>query len=1369
MRARSVLSGISLTLGLVPVVGALPAAPAQAVPTSELAVISQQGCTTKDQILLANPLDGSLATGTQPGKPVTNWGPLNEAKPIDFNRKIVGLWAGHSDGRAAGVGVYDRASNTWPIQFALPTTLAKGGPHSVARLPGDYFAVAHVGGITGTSVNGAVLLFDKNGVLKDTEGLASAHGVEWDEARKQVFAIGYDNVKSYEFVGEELRPVTSWTMPGTIRNGHDLRRRRTDTKFTVTGNEEEWLFDPSVAGSAAYTPLLRSDGTAYDKYVKSLDQGYDNVTLATFHMHDQFYFGNRAPEPADFCMAPYKVRWIYPAGTPVYNEEEAPPEQTTTQPAEPFLWAQKRVTTTDMKTIDDMWLGGATNTTADAAAGIVDAAADRGDTPFIKFYHWGDDGSPTMGNFGAATTTQINGWKSYAHKMAAALGSRPGYIVMEPEYDTNMSSTNGACSSKFETAMKEIVIDLKNTAPNLVIINQSSFFWTGDGAEDKYACYADTAKTMHAQGFLIHISSNDPDCTWRTSNYDGPFTGGESATTAAQIVAKVKRKAELTRLAFGTDRSFLSDLAVTSCGWGGSHQATIFDNLADAIPSLYKDDGLRGGLIRTGGPSENQRYLGVNNEGGFAWSSASATRINAAYSEIQTFLQSISGTSTPTFDAAATAPSTVGSAQAVPINVVVTNTGGSLSSGHIKIEVRNAANSIVASTSYATSWSTGQSQSRTWNWAGTSTTGTYTVHIGVFSSDWATTYDWTSNAATFTVSSTAPPAFTSSASASPASIAAGGTTTISATVNNTGSTLTNGEVAIEVYSPSGQLAKRAPFTGVTITGGGSASYQTTWTAPSDAAGTYAVAVVVTGAGGTPEYHANNNATSVTVSSATFTSTGSVNTPVVLPGGATTFTANVTNNGASVTGAEIRLSAKDAAGTVVGLQTLTGQTLLGAGATSTFTWNWTTPTTKGAYTLRIGVYTTGGASVLHWNPGASAVTVADAKLTSGVDATPSTVAPGGTTTFQLTITNVGAHLDSTNVAMDIYNSAGTKIAQVPTNGQSGQTFAHGETKTYSWNWTAPSTAGTYTVRAGVWSSSWGTTYHYNQTADTVTVANPAFTSSAQVSSSTPAVGSTVTITGTFTNTGGALANGRVAVRVYDSVGGVTRECASSSQNIANGATATYTCTWVPLAAGTYTVKLAVWNSDFSVTHHWNNGAATIQVGGTTFQPAFDVGDGANTWWIEVYTASDVTAVDVIGKDGAFYKSLTKQSWGAWTATATSEMPAGSLVRFIARRSSDGATAGSNNFFWLQAEPTTDPGWVCSVTKGSGASTTWAEALACSGATGVEIKVGNGAFTALTYSSTSGKWGKAMSVPTGSKVVFRATNSAGSRAYSAVITW
>jgi hypothetical protein len=207
---------------------------------------------------------------------------------------------------------------------------------------------------------------------------------------------------------------------------------------------------------------------------------------------------------------------------------------------------------------------------------------------------------------------------------------------------------------------------------------------------------------------------------------------------------------------------------------------------------------------------------------------------------------------------------------------------------------------------------------------------------------------------------------------------------------------------------------------------------------------------------------------------------------------------------------------------------------------------------------------------------------------------------------------------------------------------------------------------------------------------------------------------------------------------------------------------------PTTPGTYTVRLGVFSPGWSSTWHWNNSAATISVG-SSFQPSFRVGDGANTWWIEVYTSSDVTAVDVVGGDGRFYLSLAKKSWGAWAGTAPSELGSGDLVRFIARRSSDGATAGSNNFPWLQASPTTDPGWACTFTVGSGASTTWVEVSTSSAATSVEVKVNSGAFTALTYSSASGKWGRAMSVAAGSKVVFRAARSDGARAYSTIYNW
>lgn len=1373
MKAWSLLSTAGLSLALLPVVTGVTSPPrAEAVVPSDLAVVSHQdnGCAVKDSVTLANPLTGAKVS--EPGKPVSTWAILNEAKPFDLNRKIVALWAGSStSGAPGGVGVYDRTTSAWTTSFALPATVAKGAAHSIVRLPGDYYAVAHAGTVTGQSGSGFVLLFNSSGTLVSTYPLASAHGVEWDESRRKLFATGFDYIRSYDFPGDRLVPGAQWTLPGT-RNGHDIRRRRTDTKFLVSGNDAAWVFDPDAAAGSEFTTLTKTGGAALGSGVKTLDQGFDGKVMYGYWKVDDFFFTDQNPVQAGFCMSPYKFRWIFATGTPVFQEDTAPPPPApVTQPAEPFLWAQKRVTTSAMTPIHDMWLGAATNTTADSAYSIVrDSAWTKGEVPFIKFYYFGDDGAPSMNSFMSATSDQITAWENYAYKIATALGDKPGYVVMEPEYDIPKDA-NGqlvACNAKFEAPMTRIVDMFHRTAPNAVLINQSSFY---AGTADPYKCYADVAAKMDAQGFLIHIVNTSDFCTLKTDGTHFPY--GETLTSALQIVKKVRDKAALTHTAFGADHTFLSDLAVTSCDWDGSHtadgahQAQIFDNLADALPTLYQEVGLRGAVIRTGGPSREQRAMGIENEGDFVWSSASATRINAAYTEMQNYLTSISGT-TPTFDASATATSPVGPSQSVPIDVTVTNTGGSLTNGNIKVEVQGSGGTIVGQTSFSNaSFSTGQSLTKSWTWTGTATPGTYGVHVGVFSQDWATQYAWKSNVAWITVNSAGEPAFTSTASASPGSIAPGGSSTVSATVTNTGTTLSGGEVAIEVYDPNGQLAYRDLTTGQTISGGASATYSTTFTAPASGAGSYPVAVVVTGAGGTPVYHSHDAATSVVVGPDRFASSATVDKAMVLPGATATFSVNVTNGGATVSGATVSLEAYDSTGALAGSQTSPNQTLLGSGASTSYTWAWPTPATKDAYTLHV-VVTDSAGSTLHANASASSVTVGSAKLTSTVDTSPSTVAPGGTVTFTNTVTNVGAALDNAIVALDIYNSAGTKVGQVPTNGLTGQSINHGQVKTYTWTWTAPTTTGTYTVKSGVWSAGWSTTYHYNNTADTFAVANPSFTSTAVVSPSNVAVGGTATITATVTNTGGALVNGIVRIDVYDSAGVAHNGTANLAQSIANGESKSYTQSFTPTATGTYTVKVGVWNSTWGTTYHYNNNAATISAG-STFQPNFTIGDGANTWWIEVYTASDVTGVDVIGKDGQFYLSLTKKSWGAWAATAPSELTSGSLVRFIARRSSDGATAGSNNFAWLSAQPATDPGWVATLTKGSGANTSFVEVAVSPTASSVEVKAGTGAFTALTYSSTSGKWGKAMSVPTGTKVVFRAFDASGRKAYSTIMTW
>ncbi len=86
------------------------------------------------------------------------------------------------------------------------------------------------------------------------------------------------------------------------------------------------------------------------------------------------------------------------------------------------------------------------------------------------------------------------------------------------------------------------------------------------------------------------------------------------------------------------------------------------------------------------------------------------------------------------------------------------------------------------------------------------------------------------------------------------------------------------------------------------------------------------------------------------------------------------------------------------------------------------------------------------------------------------AAPNPVAPGASTTVTTTITDTGGAASGINLDLEIFSSSGTRVNQQFTTGQS---FAAGEAKSFQWTWAVPASqaAGTYTVKIGVFSSSW----------------------------------------------------------------------------------------------------------------------------------------------------------------------------------------------------------------------------------------------------------------------------------------------------------
>jgi len=106
------------------------------------------------------------------------------------------------------------------------------------------------------------------------------------------------------------------------------------------------------------------------------------------------------------------------------------------------------------------------------------------------------------------------------------------------------------------------------------------------------------------------------------------------------------------------------------------------------------------------------------------------------------------------------------------------------------------------------------------------------------------------------------------------------------------------------------------------------------------------------------------------------------------------------------------------------------------------------------------------------------------FTLAATASPSSIAEGATTTINVTVTDTGAALSDGIVDVEIYNASSTQVAQ---QSFSSQSFSAGQSSTYSYTWTAPTTAGTYTVMLGVFSSGWSTDYAWNSSAASVTVA------------------------------------------------------------------------------------------------------------------------------------------------------------------------------------------------------------------------------------------------------------------------------------------
>ena len=398
----------------------------------------------------------------------------------------------------------------------------------------------------------------------------------------------------------------------------------------------------------------------------------------------------------------------------------------------------------------------------------------------------------------------------------------------------------------------------------------------------------------------------------------------------------------------------------------------------------------------------------------------------------------------------------------------------------------------------------------------------------------------------------------------------------------------------------------------------------------------------------------------------------------------TVTVNAGNIGLSTSGIIVDVEIYNSAGTQVS-QTFFANQNFPWGSSNPYLVNWT-PTATDTYTVKVGLFDSEWSALENWNDNAATFTVTAPTspiFSSAAYVTPATPATNQSVTASVNVTNAGAAANGVIVDVEIYNGVGTQVNQTVFD---NQTFAAGSSASYNVTWT-PTSADTYTVKIGLFSSGWASEYNWNNGATIFTVANatptgPGFAASATVSPAAPTVNQTVTVTLNVTDSGTAAAGIIVDVEIYNNAGVRVYQQFFSNQTFAQGASAPYTVTWTPTTTGLYTAKVGIFASSWASEYTWNNNAAAFTVAPSTQTGTVNVSATLNG---QSYVGT-VNCGLAIPNNGQIQMtsvpfSQTNQNLGTYTLSCLSG-PSGSSLSQISPSGTQTLAAGSNISYVLQ---------------------------------------------------------------------------------------
>lgn len=234
-----------------------------------------------------------------PANLVKTFATTDDCKPIDGGKRLL------VTSSSGGCALLELPSGK-PVWWARVTSA-----HSIEALPGGRIVVAASAGNTGNKL----VVFDaKLGDKILWEGpLPSAHGVVWDEKRQRLWALGFEELRSYSLKDWDTATpslVLEKSHPLPDKDGHDLRPVPKSPDMVISTHANVWLFDRE-------TSAFRIHGELKDRaIVKCVDPHPETGRLLVVQASeknwwsDSFEFLNPEGKRTMKGERLYKGRWL---------------------------------------------------------------------------------------------------------------------------------------------------------------------------------------------------------------------------------------------------------------------------------------------------------------------------------------------------------------------------------------------------------------------------------------------------------------------------------------------------------------------------------------------------------------------------------------------------------------------------------------------------------------------------------------------------------------------------------------------------------------------------------------------------------------------------------------------------------------------------------------------------------------------------------------------------------------------------------------------------------------------------------------------------------------------------------------------------